>query len=67
MGLVRQRKLFLTFLLHVWAYVVATLITFHGRLATKAPLTLGHESIGVVEEIGEGVLNLKTGDRIAGF
>lgn len=38
--------------------------TFHGRLTTKAPLTMGHESLGIVEEVGAGVSNLKKGDRV---
>jgi len=34
------------------------------RLA-KAPLVLGHEVAGVIEAVGEGVKQLKVGDRIA--
>lgn len=28
-------------------------------------LILGHESVGIVEEVGEGVINVKVGDRVA--
>ena len=30
------------------------------------PNVLGHEFSGVIEEVGEGVISLKTGDRVAG-
>lgn len=39
----------------------------HGRIGdfiVKAPMVLGHESSGVVEEVGSEVKNLKKGDRI---
>jgi propanol-preferring alcohol dehydrogenase len=31
---------------------------------TKTPLILGHEIVGIVEKLGEGVSGLKTGDRV---
>jgi len=40
----------------------------HGRCGPfimNAPLVLGHESSGIVESVGEGVTNLKPGDRVA--
>jgi len=39
----------------------------HGRIGdfiVKSPMILGHESSGVVEEVGSSVTNLKKGDRI---
>jgi L-iditol 2-dehydrogenase len=36
-----------------------------GPFEVKGPLVLGHESSGVIEEVGEGVTNLKVGDRVA--
>ncbi|XP_071964107.1 sorbitol dehydrogenase-like [Antedon mediterranea] len=40
----------------------------HGRIGhfiVEAPMILGHESSGIVSEVGEGVQHLKTGDRVA--
>lgn len=36
-----------------------------GDFVVKAPMVLGHESSGVVAEVGEGVQHLKPGDRVA--
>jgi threonine dehydrogenase-like Zn-dependent dehydrogenase len=39
----------------------------HGRIGdfvVNAPMVLGHESSGIVEEVGSGVTHLKKGDRI---
>lgn len=36
-----------------------------GNFVVKAPMIMGHESSGVVVEVGEGVKNLKAGDPIA--
>lgn len=37
----------------------------HPVSGEMAPLTLGHEFAGVVTEVGEGVSNISTGDRVA--
>jgi L-iditol 2-dehydrogenase len=37
----------------------------NGDLAACAPLTLGHESAGTVEAVGEGVVGYRVGDRVA--
>lgn len=38
---------------------------FHGRLpALKPGFVLGHETMGIVEEVGKDVTNLKKGDRV---
>ncbi|XP_070542963.1 sorbitol dehydrogenase-like [Ptychodera flava] len=36
-----------------------------GDFIVKAPMILGHESSGIVTALGEGVKNLKIGDRVA--
>lgn len=36
-----------------------------GDWIVKDPLTLGHESAGIIEKTGNAVKNLKTGDRVA--
>lgn len=33
----------------------------------KAPLVLGHEFVGVVEEVAQGVTNVKAGDRVVAY
>lgn len=38
--------------------------TPHPITGEQVPLTLGHEFSGVVEEIGEGVNDMKKGDRV---
>lgn len=36
-----------------------------GDFVVKAPMVLGHESSGVIAEVGEKVTNVKVGDRVA--
>lgn len=37
----------------------------HGSVARAVPgITIGHEMVGVVEEVGEDVVNVKPGDRV---
>jgi len=36
-----------------------------GTIALPLPLVLGHEGAGIVEEVGEGVTDLKSGDPVA--
>lgn len=37
----------------------------NGDIIVREPLTLGHESSGVVTAVGSSVTNLKVGDRVA--
>jgi len=36
-----------------------------GDFVVRAPMILGHESSGIVDEVGEGVTHLQPGDRVA--
>src|SRR2546423_919705 len=37
----------------------------NGTIMCMPPIVLGHEGAGVIEEVGEGVTNLKPGDTVA--
>ncbi|KPI36070.1 Glutathione-independent formaldehyde dehydrogenase [Cyphellophora attinorum] len=37
---------------------------YEGRTGAEAGITFGHENMGIVEELGEGVTLLKKGDRV---
>ena len=37
---------------------------YQGRTAAQAGLVFGHENMGIVEELGDGVTLLKKGDRV---
>jgi threonine dehydrogenase-like Zn-dependent dehydrogenase len=39
--------------------------TVHGAIGERENLTLGHEVVGIVEEVGEGVEQFEPGDRVA--
>ena len=37
---------------------------YNGSIPQPRPMTLGHEFMGIVEEVGRGVTNLRKGDRV---
>lgn len=37
---------------------------YRGRLTDKPPITLGHEMIDVIDQVGAGVTTLRAGDRV---
>ena len=39
---------------------------YHGHMQTTPGYTLGHEYVGIVEEVGGAVKSLKKGDRVIG-
>ena len=38
--------------------------TVHGAIGPRSDLTLGHEAVGIVHEVGSGVRRFKPGDRV---
>ena len=60
-------------LIHIYAIVKVTLASIcssdlhikHGSVPRAVPgITVGHEMVGVVEEVGRAVTNVKPGDRV---
>lgn len=39
--------------------------TVHGAIGDRENLTLGHEVVGIVDEVGENVADFESGDRVA--
>jgi threonine dehydrogenase-like Zn-dependent dehydrogenase len=39
---------------------------YHGRVRIEPGFTIGHEYVGTVREVGEGVLSVAVGDRVLG-
>lgn len=37
----------------------------NGDIIVREPLSLGHESAGVITRVGDGVTNVKVGDKVA--
>src|SRR5579871_6915425 len=37
---------------------------YEGRLGDGSPMVMGHEPLGVVEEVGSDVVNIRVGDRV---
>ncbi|MEW6475467.1 MAG: alcohol dehydrogenase catalytic domain-containing protein [Actinomycetota bacterium] len=40
------------------------LSVYEGKLPAPTPVILGHEGAGIVEEVGEGVTNIRVGDHV---
>lgn len=38
--------------------------SYHGRIPTDKNLTFGHESLGIIEEIGTDITTFRVGDRV---
>lgn len=53
------------FLVKTKACGVCVADTMEWYLTPRAPLTLGHEAVGVVEQVGSEIHNIKVGDRVA--
>ena len=37
---------------------------YEGRLSSGSPMVIGHEPLGVVERVGDAVVNVRAGDRV---
>jgi len=40
-------------------------VVYEGRTAAAAGMVFGHENMGVVEEVGAGVVSVMPGDRVS--
>lgn len=63
--LARDQMLILSDLHEYIAGPQAVPVNPHPLTGEKLPTTLGHEFSGTVEEVGEGVMGLQVGDKVA--
>ena len=39
---------------------------YEGRTAAQPGIVFGHENMGIVQDVGNGVVSIKQGDRVSG-